>query len=598
MNTAHTLVHCIAHWADQQPDMVAISGTEGGQSRSWTWAQYLAAVREVGRGLLALGLEPGECVAIVGANRPAWVICEFGIMAVRAIPAPIYTTSTQEQVAYIVGHSQARIGICDTAAQRDRLLACQGPTGRLEWVVVMDEIASDDPRVLTLSELVERGRSMPEDRLDERLDALTDTETALLIYTSGTTGTPKAVELDHGQMLGVAAAIIDRVPPVGSERYRSVSYLPLCHVAEQLFTNFLHLSTGGEVVFCAELSQLKEHLLQTRPTIFLGVPRVWEKFQAALEARFAEASPTRRRLAQWAMRTELAAFEREVATGQPVGGPARWLARRLVISKILAGLGLDRLKGAATGSAPISIKTLRFFASIGIVVHEGYGMSETTGVATCVQYGRPGFGNVGPPLKGVELRIAPDGEVLLRGRTMTRGYLRDPEKTAELLDADGWLHTGDLGELNADGCLRITGRKKDILITAGGKNVAPAQMEGLIQPIVGVGQVVVVGDRQPYLAALVTVDPDALAQVNELLGTQVASVRELAEHTGFLAHLTERIEADCNQKVARYQTIKRFRVLQVGFTVEGGHVTPTMKIKRNVVSKVFADEILALYASP
>jgi long-subunit acyl-CoA synthetase (AMP-forming) len=596
MTEPHTLVHQLAHWATATPDAVAIAGTDGRSQREWTWAQYLADVRRIAKGLLALGVAPGECVALVGDNRPGWVLCEMGIMAVRGIPAPIYTTNTAAQVAFIIDHSQARVAICDKQVQLDKYLACLSEDSAVEHIVVMDDLSSDDPRVLTLAALMDRGDAQSDESLDDGLQALAVDETALLIYTSGTTGTPKAVQLDHQQMMGVASALVGQVPPLRTAGYRAVSYLPLCHVAEQLFTIFLHLDTGGHVTFCPDIKQLKDHLVAARPTVFLGVPRVWEKFQAALTANLAAAPPVKARLAAWAMATEQASFEREVASEASVSTLSRRLANKLVISKIKEKLGLDRIVVAATGAAPISRSTLDFFASLGLVVHEAYGMSETTGVATMTKYGRPRFGAVGQPLPSVQLRIADDGEILLKGPGMTRGYLRQPNKTAELLDEDGWLHTGDLGAIDPHGDLRITGRKKDILITAGGKNVAPAEMEAHIQPIVGVAQVVVVGDQQPYLAALITADGEALEQVNALLGTTATTVAELAADARFEKHVREGIESGCNTIVARYQTIKRFKLLPGEFTVDGGELTPTMKLKRNIITKKYAADIEALYA--
>jgi long-subunit acyl-CoA synthetase (AMP-forming) len=267
----------------------------------------------------------------------------------------------------------------------------------------------------------------------------------------------------------------------------------------------------------------------------------------------------------------------------------------LVLSKVKGALGLNKLEMASTAAAPISTGTLAFFASLGIVVHEYYGMSETTGLLTGNPKGACRFGTVGKPLLGVELKIADDGEIIARGRNMTRGYLRMPEKTAELLDEDGWLHTGDLGQLDSEGYLKITGRKKDILITAGGKNVAPAEMEGYLNQIPGVGIAVVVGDRMPYLSALVVLDPENLDTLAANAGVEAGSLEQLAGSEAVRAHVMARIEAGCNQHVARYQTIKRISVVPHEFSVEGGELTPTMKVKRNVVTEKYAPQIKQMY---
>lgn len=598
MSNRHTLVHRLADWAERTPALDAIHEKQGSGWRSLSWSQYWTAVREVAKGLIALGHEVGDCVAIVGDSRVDWVVAQFGIMAARGVPAPIYTNNTVEQTAYIVEHARAKIAVADGAERLEKYRsgAAQG-LHHAEHYVVMDAAAATGQGVHSLDALRALGREQDDAELDGRLAELTDAETALLIYTSGTTGVPKAVTLDHAAMVQISEALLDRVPILREpRRFRVVSYLPLCHVAEQFATNFAQMGTGGEAYFCPDLAQIKDYLTEVRPTVFLGVPRVWEKFQAALEARLGEATGIKAMLAAWARRTELAAVEHQAETGEQIHSRRRRLANRLVISKVQTALGLDQLVFAVTGAAPMSLGTLRFFASLGIPIYEVYGMSETTGIATGPTYGRPSFGTVGTPLPGVELRIADDDEILLRGATMTRGYLHMPEQTAELLDADGWLHTGDLGALDDAGQLRITGRKKDILITAGGKNVAPAEMEALINQIPGVGQVVVVGDRQPYLSALVTLDPEALEALSAAAGTPPGTLEDLAGNDRVGAWIMDRVESACNARVARYQTIKKIRVLPLEFTVEGGEMTPTMKVKRSVIVERYGAEIDAMYA--
>ena len=608
MARSDTLVHRLQGWAERTPDLAAIRGKRDGEWVAHTWREYWEAVQETARGLMELGHEEGECVAIVGDNSPEWVIAQFGIMAARGVPAPIYTTNTDEQTAYIVTHARAKIAFCDGARLEKYLRCLESGQMKVDHIVTLSDVGASDPRVMSLEALRERGRkakSLParggprdsQAALEERLDAITTDETALLIYTSGTTGVPKAVTLEHGGMTSVADAVVANFPPLAAPRaFRLVSYLPLCHVAEQLFTNFLHLATGGEVYFCPDLKQVKDYLVEARPTLFLGVPRVWEKFQAVLEARLAEATGIKASLARWARKTELTAFQREVSEGRPVNTFSRRMANKLVLSKIKDKLGLDQLIAAATGAAPIGVETLEFFASLGLVIYEGYGMSETTAVATVPAFGRPRFGTVGLPLEGVEVKIAEDGEIVLKGRGMTRAYLHDPEKTAELIDEDGWLHTGDLGEKDEDGSLRITGRKKDLIITAGGKNIAPAEMELHLKGIAGVGQAVVIGDRKAYLVALLTLDPEALPELRSKLGLpEEATLADVATSAELRKYLEPLGESECNAKVARYQQIKTFEVLPVEFTVEGDELTPTMKIKRNVVHEKYAAEIQALY---
>ncbi len=599
-SAAHTLVHQLAAWAASQPDTPALFDKAGDSWTPTTWAAYWQAAREVGQGLLTLGHERGECIAIIGANRSDWVICQMAIMAIGGVPAPIYVTCTDDQVGYIVSHSRARIAICDSA-ERLALYRTSAANGHMsvDHYVCMDavEASSGSPSLRSLDALRAIGREQDPAAFEARMAGLKSEEVGLLIYTSGTTGTPKAVMLTHHNMVSQGAALLAQTGVYGPDLadFRVVSYLPLCHVAEQVFTNMMQLGTGGEAWFCADLSKIKDALVDVRPTLFLGVPRVWEKFQAVLEAKLGAATGFKGALARWARKTELEAFRTQQKTGVPQNGLGRSLANKLVISKIQDALGLDKLEAAATGAAPISLSTLEFFASIGIPLYEGYGMSETAGVATCPPRDGQRFGKVGKALPGVTIRIAEDDEILLKGPMMTPGYLHDPVKTAELIDSDGWIHTGDLGALDDDGYLSITGRKKDILITAGGKNVAPAQMEGLMKGIHGVGQAIVVGDARPYLAALITLDPEALGNLAERFDG-APNAEALAANAALKAWLQSEVETNCNAHVARYQTIKRFEIVPTVFSVETGELTPTMKIKRAAVRDKYGDLIERLYA--
>jgi long-subunit acyl-CoA synthetase (AMP-forming) len=380
---------------------------------------------------------------------------------------------------------------------------------------------------------------------------------------------------------------------------RQISYLPLCHAAEQGFSNFVGLRAGGQVYFLPDLAHIKEALTEVRPTAFLGVPRVWEKFEAALRGKLAAAKGIKAKLADWALRTELAAFYASLPDPSAPWSFKRKLANKLVVGKIKAALGLENVALCATGAAPISLSTLEFFASLGLPLHEGYGMTETSAFATLQPMGQPKFGTIGRPFPGVEARIAEDGEILLRGDNMVKGYYKLPDKNAELWTEDGWMSTGDLGEMDADGFLKITGRKKDLIITAGGKNVAPAEIEGLLQALPGVGQAVVVGDRQPYLCALLVLDHEALPALAKAAGVEPADARTLATSDTVRAYLHAQIDGpNINGKLARYQTVKKFELIHEPFTVEGGELTPTMKVKRNVVNDKYAAAIDAMYAKP
>lgn len=594
MHPATTIVHTLSRWASERPDQEALRDRDpAGATVTWTWATYWRDARLVARGLIALGHVTGDAVAIMGGNRAQWVLAQLGAMAAGGVPAPIYPTSTPDQVRHILANCRASVVFVDDPGNVDKVLTA-APTVRA--VVAMAPLTHADPRVMSFAALLAAAAPVPDADLDARISALDPRATGLLIYTSGTTGEPKGAQLAHEQLVYMGRTMADAVPPARFTEARVVSYLPLSHIAEQLFTNLITLQTGGHVTFCGDLKQIKDHLIEDRPNVFLGVPRVWEKFEAVLRARLAEATGLKAAIAAWALRTELAAFDAEAASGAPVTSFRRRLANRLVQAKIKGALGLDRLELACSGAAPIGKETLRFFASLGIVIHEGYGMTETTGIATMPPIGAPRFGTVGRALPGVTLRIADDGEIVLKGPNMTRGYLHQPDKTAELIDEDGWLHTGDLGAVDGDGFVTITGRKKDLLITAAGKNIAPAEMEAHLKTILGVAQAVVLGDRKPYLVALLVLDPERADAIAAAAGSSARGVPEVARDPAVRAWLTQQVEERCNSKVARYQTIKRIDVVPHDFTVDGGELTPSLKIRRNVVAEKYAGMIEALYA--
>ena len=590
------MIGWVGHWAKEQPNKAALWSKRGEAWEKITWKQYDERARAFARGLIALGHHPKDPVSIVGSNRPEWVIAQMGIVAAGGIPAPIYPTSTEEQTAYIINHSGVKICIVEDQALLDKHLACiDKGLMDVEHLVTMDSLDTDDQRVFSFAKVEALGGESEARQVEERIRALTPQDIALLIFTSGTTGLPKGAELTHEGIDAVAAAIVDAYVEVSKVDGVCVSYLPLSHVAEQIFTNFLALTLCGEVYFCNDLARLKDALSDARPTVFLAVPRVWEKFEAAMRARVEAATGLKATLAAWAMKVELEAFRRGVREDRPVNTLSRWIANRLVISKVKKALGFDRLIAAISGAAPISMPTLEFFASLGIVIHEAYGMTETTGVATVQKLDRPRFGSVGQPISCVEIKIAPDGEILLKGKGMIRGYFKLPDKTREL-HTDGWMHTGDIGELDEDRYLKITGRKKDLIITAGGKNVAPVEIEQHLAALPGVGQTVVVGDRRPYLTALFALDAESYRALGDAAGSSARTIAELADCKEVERFVQSFIDEHCNPKLASYQTVKKFSILAAPFTVETNELTPTLKVKRNVVSEKYADVIDAMYA--
>ena len=488
-----TMLSRIEGWAKSNPSDPALHDRRAdGSWATVSWMEYWASARRVAKGLMSLGLRPEDCVAIVGANRSDWVICQHAINAAQGIPAPLYTTLLPEQMAYIVGNAASKIVICDDQTQLEKYLSIAGDDSPIEHIVTMDDLGSTDPRVISLSAAMAKGDAVSDAELDARLDAVQMDDIALLIYTSGTTGLPKGAMLTHRGIDLIAKAVVDVFPALLESKQRAVSYLPLCHAAEQGVTNFAGLMTGAETYFCSDLTQIKDYLVEAHPTFFLAVPRVWEKFEAVLRGKLAEATGIKAKLAAWARNTELAAFKQENATGRPVSSLSRSLANKLVISKIKGAIGLDELQVALSGAAPISVSTLEFFASIGVPIHEGYGMTETSAFASVQPEGRLKFGTIGKPIPGVEVKIADDGEILLRGTNMVKGYLRLPEHTAELYSEEGWMHTGDAGYMDEDGYLYLVDRTKDMIVSVG-ENVYSVEVEAALHEHTAVLEAAVIG---------------------------------------------------------------------------------------------------------
>ncbi|MCM2317269.1 MAG: AMP-binding protein, partial [Thermoanaerobaculia bacterium] len=553
------------------------------------WAGYRENVRLAARGMIRLGLAPGKGVAILGYNRPEWFISCLAAIHAGGFPAGIYTTNSPEQCHYIAHHAEAGVVVVENDFQLEKFLEVRKDLPELHAIVLMSG-ESKESGVHSWNDLLRFGREVPESELDARIARQKPDDLCTLIYTSGTTGPPKAVMISHQNVTWTAEAIA-QVLGVGPDD-RVVSYLPLSHVAEQVVSLYSPLRTGASSWFAESLEQLGENLREVRPTVFLAVPRVWEKIEAKMRQFGEQAPPLRKKIAAWAKRVGLAggyAIQRGERLPLTYG-----LAKKVVFSKVREKLGLDQARICVTSAAPISLSTLEYFLSLGIPIYEVYGMSECTGPSTVQMHGTHRTGSVGKPAPGTELRIADDGEVLMRGPHVFLGYYKNEEATRETLDADGWLHSGDIGTIDADGFVRITDRKKDIIITAGGHNVSPQNIEKQLRALPGVGQAVVVGDRRAYLVALLTLDPERLVHVAEAVGSPARDARSAATCPRFLSYLESQVDV-VNKSLARNEMVKKFAVVPAEFTVEGGELTPTMKIKRRVVMEKYKELIATLY---
>jgi long-subunit acyl-CoA synthetase (AMP-forming) len=584
--TVHTL---FAETVAAHGDQPAYMAKRGGRWEATTWRTYRDQVHQVARGLMHLGVGPGANVSVIGFNRPEWFLADLGAFFNDTATTEIYTTSSPEQCQYIIDHSDSVAVVVEDAEQLAKIQAVRDQLPKLKAIVLMEGSGEGDD-VHTFEALRGFAEQVPAEDLQARIDAQQPDDVCTLIYTSGTTGPPKGVMISHGNILRPGAALIATLQ---LERHHVISYLPLSHIAEQVVSLHGPMVTGGCTWFAESFEKLGENLRDARPHLFLGVPRVWEKIQEKMVAAGKDAPWLKKKIAAWARRKGLEGGY-AIQEGRPL--PRGYgLADKLVFSKVRERLGLDRCQLAVTSAAPIGRSTLEFFLSLGIPLLELYGMSEVTEAATISLPDRYKTGKAGFALPGTELKIAADGEVCMRGFHVCQGYWKNEEATRATIDEEGWLHSGDIGELDAEGFLQITDRKKELIITAGGENIAPQLIEGQLKSIPVVSQAVVVGDRRKYLAALLTLDPEKVADEAVLASSNAKTPAEASTCEAFQRHLQTQVD-EVNATLARVQTIKKWSILPAELTVESGELTPTMKLRRKEIGARHAEVIESLYA--
>ena len=596
-----TVCHLLARNASEHARQPALSWKQDGRWNRLSWEDYRQAVVEVAMALRGLGVGRGDFVALMLRNRPEHVIADLAVVHAGATPVSIYNTSSPEQIAYIARDCNARVAIVEGGEVRARWEQVVPELPVLERLVVLgDRDGTSGPTRMTWDELVGRGRRRVKAAghlADGMWRAVRPEDAATLVYTSGTTGEPKGVVITHRNVLWAAASFAAAFPglPTGA---RYVSYLPLSHILERWLSIYFALWQRVWVHFCPDPFQVFEYLPDVRPHGFAGVPRVWEKLAAGIQLALASEPDRRKRaVAQRAVAAGVEAARIEAA-GRNVPASLRWRRRlfdKLVYSKIRATVGLDRCRVAGAGAAPLSDETAIFFAGIGVSLCDGFGMTETAGQAICNRPGRQRVGTVGTPLPGVEVDLLPDGELLVRGPNVTPGYHGKPEETARAIDAEGWLHTGDLATVDGDGFVRIVDRKKELIITAGGKNVSPATLERLLRDHPLVGQACLVGDRRPYVTALVTLDLEVARAWATERGLLTADPTDLARHPRVREEIQTAVDR-VNAKVSRHEQIKRFVVLPAEWTPLTGELTPSLKLKRRVVQERYVHAIDSMYA--
>ncbi|HMG44829.1 MAG TPA: AMP-binding protein [Acidimicrobiales bacterium] len=583
--------------AAEMPERVALRKQHLGVWKQYTWADYAERVAASGMGLRALGVEPGDRVAVHSLNRPAWLLADLGAQGIGAMTVGVYPTCPTAEVEYLLAHSGAKVLVAEDEEQVDKVLAVRDRLPDLRQVVVVDPRGVDlsDPWLMTFAELEARGRENGGvEAFRDAVAQVDPAEPAVIVYTSGTTGPPKGALLSHDNLLA-ASRNADRVFAVTPDD-EVLSYLPLCHIAERLVSVINAVTSGYVVNFGDGVDELAADLREVQPTYFLGVPRVWEKLMAGVSIRMDDAGWLKRANYRfWMGRGGRLARQRWHGSLGPIARAEYALGWLLLFRSLRRKVGMGRIRYALSGAAPIAPQVLEYFWALGVPVLEGYGMTENTAQATVTPADDVRIGQVGRAVPEGEVRIADDGEILTRGPGTFLGYHRDPEATAATVDADGWLHTGDIGELDDDGFLTISDRKKDIIITSGGKNVSPSEIENRLKVSPFVREAVVLGDRRKYLVALVGIELDTVSRWalhHRVPFTTYADLSAKPEVEGLVAGVVDEVNAE----LAQVEQVKRFALLPKELEQEDGEVTATQKVKRNAISEAFGPLIEGLYA--
>jgi len=583
---------------EKSADKPAQMFKQGGTWKTLTWREVGEAVREVALGLITLGRGKGDTVALLSTSRPEWVQADFAIFSAGCVTVPVYPSYPPDLIAHILNDSAARTIFVEDAAQLAKVLEARAKTPQLEHIIVMSGYEAQQPpkAVMTWQTLRRLGRDNAEahkSTLAERVATTRPEDLATIVYTSGTTGPPKGVMQTHGNHIAAQAAG-EKSTPV-EEGWVHLLFLPLAHSFARL-ESFLGVNHGLTTAFAESMDKLRDNLIEVKPHFICSVPRVFEKVYAGVLAKAASGSGLKQKIFHWAVKVGRD-VSRHQQRGQPV--PAglelkRKIAHKLVFSKLHAGLG-GRLRWAVSGGAPLSRDIAEFFHAAGILILEGYGLTETCPALTFNRVDHFKFGSVGKALDGIELKIAADGEILGRGANVaTRGYFKQPEATAEVFESGGWFHTGDIGRVDEEGFLFITDRKKDLIVTAGGMNIAPQNIENMLKADPFISQVMVHGDRRPYPVALITLNPDELTKFAREQGVLTSDPAALVKHPKIVERVSRTVE-EKNTNLQSYAKVKKFAILPVDFTPEGGELTPTLKVKRKVVSEKYKKELESLY---
>ena len=583
-------------------DNISIWEKQDGLWKSLTWGEYGAISRDIGNALLASGIRKGDKISILSQTRPEWVMCDMGIISIGCVTAPIYHSNTNEQVFYIADQSDSILAIVEDQEQLDKILAIWDQLTNIKKIIVFDHYYPTDlPNVYSLKSFIELGREYEkthENQFEELIISSQPDDLISFTYTSGTTGDPKAGMYTSRNIIACAKYLPDAISVTADDFY--VCFLPMAHIAERLVGHFNRLIAGNAAAFAESIEDMPQNIRQTGPTVVFGTPRVWEKFYAKIMTGIGDATWFQKKIFHWAIGVGKSASDNKIA-----GIHSNiWLklktriARFLILDKIKDIFG-GNIRCMLTGAAPISKEIIHFFNWVGLEVYEAYGMTETSGVITTQSEGKTKIGSVGLPIEGTEIKIMDDGEICCRGDQNIQGYYKNEEATNELLKPDGeggfWLHTGDVGHIDEEGYLFITDRKKDIIITAGGKNIAPQNIENLMKTSPYVSQAMVIGDKKPYLTMLVTLDEDEItkfARDRRILYQDLGDLTKKEEVIDLLNHVIK----EKNKELASFESIKKFRILEEELDQNKDEVTPTLKVKRKVVKENNLNLINGMYS--
>jgi len=578
--------------ASKNSEKIAYQHKHDGRWIDVTWSEVRAEVAKISKSLMTLGVDKGDRVSILSQTRLEWVLCDFGIASCGGVTVGVYPSNLAPDCAYVIDHSDSEVIFVENPSQLEKVLLVRSDLPKLRKLVIWDGTGDPQHDVMSWSEFLDAGQGVTDEQLEQRGSSVGPEDLVSLVYTSGTTGVPKGVMLTNRNLVFTSDSV--RQSTHIETGYTTLLFLPLAHVFARLIA-YVCMSGAVTVAFAEEIAKVGDNLKEIRPHFIVSVPRVYEKVYDRILSGAEEAGGVKQKLFTWAVGVGRRVSQLQ-QNRQPIPsllGLQHAVADKLVLRKIQAALG-GRLVFAISGAAPLNKTIAEFFHACGVTILEGLGMTENTSFSHVNRLEHNKFGTVGQPGPGCEVKLAEDGEVLFRGANVMQGYFKDPDSTAETFDSDGWLLSGDIGEIDDEGFLRITDRKKDLIVTAGGKNVAPQRIERIMRTSHYIGQVVAHGDKRKYITALISLDPDNIGEWAKQHGLGSKSLEELAREPEANRLIEGEVEK-LNGQLASFETIKRFHIVPTDFTVEAGELTPTLKIKRKIVVEKYAEQLEELY---